>query len=191
MTCELDAMVGRAWARNVWIDTSGTNGDTVIWLTKRNGSIVAYDNNGGVGRFSRIRVARLSAGTYYVKIRENGNNAPICSYQVEASWIPGNDAVDTVGMAGTWRGRAGTAQTATTLRLTQTGTAIVGTCSWYGKTIRCTGSISGSRATLYIGGSNTGVAADRWILRVGPTTASGTGYKPTGGTYAVSLRKDS
>ena len=36
---------------------------------------VGYDNDSGTGSFSLITKATLAAGTYYVGIRENGDNA--------------------------------------------------------------------------------------------------------------------
>lgn len=78
--------VGSGGARNVTLETSGSAGDTQLWLFKAGGALVAYDNNGGPGSFSRIAVAALEPGTYYVKIREFGNNGTIAAYKLRASW---------------------------------------------------------------------------------------------------------
>ena len=66
--------------RSVVIETAGARGDTQMWLYKANRTLVAYNDNGGTGNFSRIRVAALSAGTYLIKVREQGNNGTIPAY---------------------------------------------------------------------------------------------------------------
>jgi hypothetical protein len=78
--------VGSAGARNVRIETAGAAGDTEIWLYRSNGRQVAYNDNGGSRRFSRITVRSLPAGTYYVKVQEKGNNGTIAAYTLKASW---------------------------------------------------------------------------------------------------------
>ena len=77
--------IGSAGARNVRIETSGTSGDTQLWLY-RGSRLIAYNDNGGAGRFSRITRSSLPAGTYYIKVREYGNNAAIPRYRLAASW---------------------------------------------------------------------------------------------------------
>jgi hypothetical protein len=86
--------VGGLGARNVRLETAGTSGDTQLWLYKGNGSLVAYNDNGGVGNFSRIVVASLAPGTYYVRIREYGNNGVIPFYTLAASWTAASQLVD-------------------------------------------------------------------------------------------------
>jgi hypothetical protein len=72
--------------RNVRIETAGARGDTELWLYRASGRLVAYNNNGGPGRFSRISVATLPAGTYFIKVREYGNNGTIPAYTLHAGW---------------------------------------------------------------------------------------------------------
>lgn len=75
-------------ARNVRIETAGPGGDTQLWLYKSNGTLLAYNDNSGVGRFSRITRATLPRGTYYIKVREYGNDGTIQAYTLRASWTP-------------------------------------------------------------------------------------------------------
>ncbi len=81
-------VIGRAGARNVRIETAGARGDTQLWLLRSNARLVAYNNNGGVGKFSRIRIASLARGTYYINVRKYGNNGTIPAYTLKASWTP-------------------------------------------------------------------------------------------------------
>ena len=82
-------------ATGVRLVTAGTSGDTQMWLYRQNGAgtgagtQIAYNNNGGVGNFSRIKVASLPEGTYYVKITEKGNNGKLAAYTLKATWICG------------------------------------------------------------------------------------------------------
>jgi hypothetical protein len=78
--------VGSAGARNVNIETAGAAGDTEIWLYRSSGRQVAYNDNGGSRRFSRITVRSLPAGTYYIRVQEKGNNGTIPAYTLKASW---------------------------------------------------------------------------------------------------------
>ena len=77
--------IGSAGARQVRIETSGTRGDTQLWLY-RGSRLIAYDDNSGAGRFSKITRASLPAGTYSIKVREYGNNVTIPAYRLKASW---------------------------------------------------------------------------------------------------------
>jgi hypothetical protein len=78
--------VDSAGARHVLVETTGTSGDTQLWLFKANGTLVAYDNNGGAGRFSRIAAAALAPGTYFIKIQVYGNNGIIRAYKLRVNW---------------------------------------------------------------------------------------------------------
>lgn len=82
--------VGNGWgnAYNLRLETSGTKGDTQMWLYGPNSATmrVAYDDNSGTGKLSRITVGALAWGTYYVRIREKGNDGRIAAYQLRASW---------------------------------------------------------------------------------------------------------
>ncbi len=97
--------VGAAGASNVRVETSGVSGDTHMWLFGPNNSstLVGYDNDNGTGSFSLIQVATLAAGTYYLGIREYGDNATIAAYTVKVSWTtsagPAPDAYEFDGHA--------------------------------------------------------------------------------------------
>lgn len=84
--------VTEAGARDVRVETAGTGGDTEMWLYKPNsagtgaGKAIAYNNDGGVRRFSRVTVPALFPGTYFIKIQENGNNADLPAYTLQAAW---------------------------------------------------------------------------------------------------------
>ena len=97
--------IGAAGASNVRVETSGASGDTHLWLFGPNNAstLVAYDNDSGTGSFSLITRATLAAGTYYVGIRENGDNATIAAYSLQVSWTaasgPTPDAYEYDGSA--------------------------------------------------------------------------------------------
>lgn len=50
------------------LETTGGSGDTLLWLLDANGQTIAFNDNGGVGEFSRISEI-LQPGTYYAWIR--------------------------------------------------------------------------------------------------------------------------
>ena len=81
-------VVGGTGAQGVVLETAGASGDTQVWLFGPNGigTCVGYNDNSGVGNFSRIAVAALVPGTYYLKIQEYGNNGTIPSYSLRAGW---------------------------------------------------------------------------------------------------------
>lgn len=78
--------VPSAGARQVRLETAGPRGNTEMWLYRASGRLVAYDDDSGPGRFARITVDALPAGTYYLRIRESGNNAVISAYTLQARW---------------------------------------------------------------------------------------------------------
>ena len=84
-------VVGRYGATGVRIQTSGAAGDTELTLIRgRTGAQVAYNDDAGgtAGNFSRVALASLSPGTYFIKVGAFGNNVPIAAYQLRASWVP-------------------------------------------------------------------------------------------------------
>ena len=87
--------IGVAGATGVRLATAGASGDTQMWLYRQNGAgtgagtQIAYNDNGGVGDFSRIKRTSLPEGTYYIKITENGNNGKIAAYTLKATWTCG------------------------------------------------------------------------------------------------------
>ncbi len=78
--------IGAPAAQNVLIDTRGTSGDTQMWLYDHSGQRLAFDDDSGKGRFARIRRATLPAGTYYIRIKEKGDDGTISSYALMARW---------------------------------------------------------------------------------------------------------
>lgn len=70
----------------VVLETSGTGGDTRMWLYEGSLNEIEFNDNGGPDLFSRIdRLCgrdALPAGLYYVKIDEYNDNDEIPSYQV-------------------------------------------------------------------------------------------------------------
>ena len=95
--------VGSAGATSVRVETGGAGGDTHMWLFGPNnaGALVAYADEGGIGDFSLIQVATLAAGTYYVGIREYGDNATIAAYTVNVNWLAGPGGLDAYEFDGT------------------------------------------------------------------------------------------
>ena len=84
--------IGGNGGLNMVLETSGTAGDTQIWLFGPNNAstCIAYDDNTGAGNFSRIEAAGLRPGQYFAKIREYGNNGAIPAYSLRVAWTPSN-----------------------------------------------------------------------------------------------------
>jgi clostripain len=76
-------------AANVILQTSGTSGDTRLWLFAAGDLVnpLAFNDDYN-GRFSRVTRDALAAGTYYVKVDEYGQNDEIPSYEVSMSATP-------------------------------------------------------------------------------------------------------
>ena len=77
-----------AGARNVRVETTGTSGDTQLWLYRENGNLVEYDNDSGPGSFARIDLASLPPGTYYGKLQEYFNDDTLPFFFLRVSWTP-------------------------------------------------------------------------------------------------------
>jgi hypothetical protein len=79
------------YASNVTIETNGdAGGDTVMSLYAANdlvNPIQTNDNNGtnGYSRIVRSRGTALPAGTYFVKVSENGQNNPLARYTISVN----------------------------------------------------------------------------------------------------------
>jgi len=63
------------------IETSGTSGDTVLFLNDENLTLITVNDNSGVDSFSKI-ILTLDTGNYTIRIVENGDNAVINSYLI-------------------------------------------------------------------------------------------------------------
>jgi len=81
------------------IETSGTSGDTRMWLYDSNLTQIEYDDDNGAGSFSKITQTGLGSGTYYAKIDEYNNDAEISSYNLTA--IFSSDSYTVTPSAGT------------------------------------------------------------------------------------------
>ncbi len=78
---------------DVVLQTSGVSGDTRMWLhgPDNAASLIEYDDDGGVGLFSRIvrtGSQALAAGTYHVRVDEFGNNNAIDNYAISVTATP-------------------------------------------------------------------------------------------------------
>jgi hypothetical protein len=65
---------------DIVLQTSGTRGDTVLFLYNSSLSEIASDDDSGEALFSKIILSNLQPGTYYAKIIEYRNNDQISSY---------------------------------------------------------------------------------------------------------------
>ena len=77
---------------DVVITTSGSSGDTVLRLYAEALTLLATDDDGGEGAFSRIERSvatgnALPSGTYYVRVEEFGNDAEIAAYRLSLSVV--------------------------------------------------------------------------------------------------------
>jgi len=75
-------------ASNIIINTSGSSGDTRMWLYDSSLNEIEYDDDDGDGAFSKIERLYSNAlppGRYYVKIDEFGNDNIIPEYFIELS----------------------------------------------------------------------------------------------------------
>jgi sulfatase modifying factor 1 len=72
---------------DVVIETNGVSGDTAMWLYNEQIVELSYDDDNGVGSFSKIQTS-LSTGTYYVRIKEYNDKAIISEYFVSVLATP-------------------------------------------------------------------------------------------------------
>jgi Leucine-rich repeat (LRR) protein/subtilisin family serine protease len=76
----------------VVIETSGSSGDTCMWLYDSALNLLEYDDDGGNGNFSRIdRLCGsdyLLPGAYYIKVTEYGNDDYIPNYDIHFNATP-------------------------------------------------------------------------------------------------------
>lgn len=79
--------VGGSGAQYLKVETGGSAyGDTVVWLYSGDGRLVKFDDDSGLGKYSYIRTGFLRPRTYYVKVQEYGNDAPIPFYMLRTTW---------------------------------------------------------------------------------------------------------
>ena len=78
--------VGGRGGRNLLVETRGSSGDTQMWVYDRAVRRVAFDDDSGPGRFSRVTASAVPAGTYYIRIQEKGNNGTIPLYSLKVRW---------------------------------------------------------------------------------------------------------
>jgi pimeloyl-ACP methyl ester carboxylesterase len=90
-----------AGASNLRIETSGSSGDTQLWLYGPNSSTsqLAYDDDDGTGYFSLITTSAdslptlLPAGTYYIKVQEYNNDGIVPAYTLTTSWTEASSGI--------------------------------------------------------------------------------------------------
>ena len=66
---------------DVVIETSGTSGDTVLFLYDTNLTLISVNDNSGIDSFSKI-ILSLESGNYTIRIVENGDDDVISSYAI-------------------------------------------------------------------------------------------------------------
>lgn len=64
--------------------TSGSRGDTRMWLYDSELNLIEFDDDGGLNLFSKISRGNMPAGTYFVKVDEHENNSVVRSYSLRA-----------------------------------------------------------------------------------------------------------
>ncbi len=75
----------------VAVETSGTSGDTRMWLYDGDLTEIGFDDDGGTGSFSRIErlgVEALAPGLYFVRVDESGNDDLISDYEISLTFAP-------------------------------------------------------------------------------------------------------
>ncbi|MBT5900485.1 MAG: matrixin family metalloprotease [Opitutaceae bacterium] len=75
-------------ATNLRIETSGSSGDTDIYLFGPNSSttLLERDDDDGTASFSLIVRASPSGGNYFLRVEEFSNNSTIASYNLSVTW---------------------------------------------------------------------------------------------------------
>ena len=101
---------------------------------------------------------------------------------------PHRSSVSAKDVSGTWKGRAGTGQGPTTLRLTQNGSSLSGSWTWGAKDTRsCSGYRDGSTVHLKDKRSD----GDSWTMTISAdgSRMNGSAKKYGGGGYALSFSR--
>lgn len=88
--------VGAGGATNLRIQTEGTSGDTEMWLFGPNSSTVqlAYNDDGGTGKFSLITQNSLVEGVYFIRVTSFGFGSTISAYTLRATWTERGDSFE-------------------------------------------------------------------------------------------------
>ncbi len=83
--------VGGSGGTNIQIETAGPVGDTELALFgPGNGTtLIASNDDFGTSKFSRINVANLAVGTYFIRVTSFGQSNAISAYTLRASWSEG------------------------------------------------------------------------------------------------------
>jgi hypothetical protein len=162
--------VGANGASNVRIETDGAVGDTRIWLYGSNPtsvvnfiSVLTFDDDSGNGSFSLITRPALSSGTYYVEVRENGDDATIPAYTLRVSWTDGGVAADSYEPDNS----AGTAQPITNGEVQNRTIHTPGDDDWAKFTINSKGA---DNVRLSVSRNATAGDSEMWLY--GPNSAS-------------------
>jgi len=78
---------------DVTLETSGdSGGDTIMYLYNASETLLSTNDNSGEGSFSLIECSPLAAGTYYVAVKESGEDATVPPYFITLSML--NDAFE-------------------------------------------------------------------------------------------------
>ncbi len=70
---------------SIEIETTGVSGDTRLWIFDYNHNQVAFDDDGGINKFSKLSFGIFKAGHYFIKIDEFGNDDEIDNYNLTLS----------------------------------------------------------------------------------------------------------
>jgi hypothetical protein len=83
--------IGTNGVTNLKIDTGGTTGDTELWLYGPGNSttLLANNDDAGLGKFSTIALPSLVPGKYYIKVAAHNSGASIASYTLRVTWAEG------------------------------------------------------------------------------------------------------
>jgi hypothetical protein len=82
---------------SVLIETTGSTGDTEMWLYNQGGvpsTSLAYNDDTGSSRFSTIQLDSLAAGRYYVLVADYNQNDNIPQYEIRLTIVSGEDAFE-------------------------------------------------------------------------------------------------
>jgi len=117
----------------ILLETSGVSGDTIMWLYDSSLNQIEYNDDNGIGAFSKIDrlcvIDELPSGTYYVNIDEYGGNDTIDSYDISLTVVECSH--DITSPTTTAAPAGGAYNTAQTVELTCTDTGGAGCATTY------------------------------------------------------------